>query len=733
MGLKDLFKKGSSQGKDARLEAKLLRICKEVADKKSHFWELNDFKLSPTFQILKNGPDEEKIEAVAVLTHQTGKKHLWKSAKINTNELGSVYSTISKDLITALLRAKINYTEVGLTDQMNLFRRYVSKAYFFPEWPVSYLVKQMQYHVRANGLSNSLQAYLEDMLTWPEIEKESASGYGSDMQKVQVRIREILKGGSGKSEAVSVITLSEEDAFGKAVNTLTSSLVQEQQSAWSNLLDHFIKATSSKPTKKWLTRSKELVSALGAKVYKTSVAELLEAASALKVQTDTHTDSYRGREFTYNTHFFIEAKNSQILKGMVWSLVQFHDSATLGLLGTLAERSFKKIPDVGPAMAAVGNASIYVLANSKGLEGVSHLSRLKLKVTQNNTKKLIQKYLDEASDKRGVSGEEIEEISIPDFGLKGGQKTVAFDDYSLTLTLTGVGKTTLVWTKPDGQSQKSVPAFVKQSEKWKKLLSKVKADAKQMQKYSTAQRDRIERMFILGRKWEYPHFMQYYIDHGLVGTVGRKLIWQLTSEGKSTLALYQDGGNWIDREGNLVAVTDATEVMLWHPIQASSDEVLAWRQHLEQLEWSQPLKQAYREVYLLTDAELNTRTYSNRMAAHLLKQHQLNALAGIRNWKYTLLGGFDNGMEDSTVSIQLPTYGLRAEFWINEVFIEGAMTEAGIWEFVATDQVKFVNAQEEAVELVDVPALVLSEIMRDVDLFVGVASVGNDPAWPDSG
>ncbi|HAP62301.1 MAG TPA: DUF4132 domain-containing protein, partial [Cytophagales bacterium] len=27
----------------------------------------------------------------------------------------------------------------------------------------------------------------------------------------------------------------------------------------------------------------------------------------------------------------------------------------------------------------------------------------------------------------------------------------------------------------------------------------------------------------------------------------------------------------------------------------------------------------------------------------------------------------------------------------------------------------------------------LSEIMRDVDLFVGVASVGNDPAWRDSG
>jgi hypothetical protein len=35
--------------------------------------------------------------------------------------------------------------------------------------------------------------------------------------------------------------------------------------------------------------------------------------------------------------------------------------------------------------------------------------------------------------------------------------------------------------------------------------------------------------------------------------------------------------------------------------------------------------------------------------------------------------------------------------------------------------------------LAEVPALVLSEVLRDVDLFVGVASVGNDPTWQDGG
>ncbi|MNH19319.1 hypothetical protein D3C79_790490 [compost metagenome] len=44
------------------------------------------------------------------------------------------------------------------------------------------------------------------------------------------------------------------------------------------------------------------------------------------------------------------------------------------------------------------------------------------------------------------------------------------------------------------------------------------------------------------------------------------------------------------------------------------------------------------------------------------------------------------------------------------------------------------NAEDAApLPLEQVPALVLSEVMRDVDLFVGVASLANDPLWADGG
>ena len=53
---------------------------------------------------------------------------------------------------------------------------------------------------------------------------------------------------------------------------------------------------------------------------------------------------------------------------------------------------------------------------------------------------------------------------------------------------------------------------------------------------------------------------------------------------------------------------------------------------------------------------------------------------------------------------------------------------------VATHQVRFIDPKSaEAVSLSTIPPLVFSEVMRDVDVFVGVSSVGNDPQWRDTG
>jgi hypothetical protein len=107
---------------------------------------------------------------------------------------------------------------------------------------------------------------------------------------------------------------------------------------------------------------------------------------------------------------------------------------------------------------------------------------------------------------------------------------------------------------------------------------------------------------------------------------------------------------------------------------------------------------------------------------------------------------------------ELPEWGLRAEFWVEGAGddYERDANESGTYLRLATDQVRFypidaprheahaggggyeqwLGADQRPVEplpLDTVPALVFSEVMRDIDLFVGVASIGNDPTWSDGG
>ena len=204
-------------------------------------------------------------------------------------------------------------------------------------------------------------------------------------------------------------------------------------------------------------------------------------------------------------------------------------------------------------------------------------------------------------------------------------------------------------------------------------------------------------------------------------------------------------GAWLD--GKIVGVagqaldwlSDGTQVELWHPLFETSADVIRWRELLAEHEAQQPFKQAHREIYLLTDAETTTRVYSNRFAAHIIKQHQFHALCGARGWKNKLRLMVDDTFPPAIR--ELPAWNLRAEFWIDGVGEDYGTdtTEAGTYLYLSTDQVRFYEIDDsripdrEPLELSLVPPLVFSEIMRDVDLFVGVASVANDPSWFDGG
>ncbi len=713
------------------------KLAEEAQKENTYFYGKVKLSGCPTYTEIKSWPHPEKIdlifyslERICFIRANRKKRNVYSS-----DAPDRILEGVLENLLSSLLRTKTDFEERQLIELLEAFRKAGGDKRFyqnFGQWPIGFTIIQIEKHVKRVGLSPEFDSWIQAVLEWPEFGQDT-SYWGSDLQKAKQKLYNIVHEAKGGDTSAPPYQLPEDDVIGKAVNDSINSLPPEEQSAFYALFQLCLTASSGKPTKKFLAASKQALAQFNTAHYKSILQDWFSTISASREIEIQRTHVWQHREYTHTTLSFLSEKNAVLFKGLAWTLSQFHDEATLTALAVLAERSFKKIPGVGPACASVGNACLYSLANSKGLLGVSQLSRLKLKISQANTRKLIEKYIEEGSAKRGITPSELEELAVPDFGLTLGKREDRFDDYTLVLTATGVGKTQLQWIKPDGSPQKTAPAFTKQSKKHSDKLKKLKDTAKQIQKYSTAQRDRIDRSYIEDRIWNYEAFEKYYLNHGLVSIIARKLIWILQIDGTSLSALYRDD-RWEDIAGNeILAASESTTVKLWHPILVSQDEVLQWRLRLEELQIQQPSKQAYREVYIVTDAELQTRVYSNRMAAHLIKQHQFNALAGVRGWKYTLLGAYDHGMDGSKASIDLPSHKIRCEFWIEELYMEDEMTDAGIWNYVSTDQVRFYDEADEVINQLDVPKLVFSEMMRDVDLFVGVCSVGNDPEWQDRG
>jgi hypothetical protein len=593
-------------------------------------------------------------------------------------------------------------------------------------FPVGLTLSQLEKAAKKRGLGAPLAAYLNQFLAATERE---ATGYrASDIVKLHQRLQAIL--GLGNADSRPFITFPAGDPLGQALNEFAASLPDADPATlpWLRLLQLWPKASGGQPTAKFRKELDAAAEAVGSERIRQQSAQWLKLLATMPVVETAQTIDYGGGNTrTYFSHTYLQEANMAVAKGLAWTVQPLADEYIRQQLAELAVRCYRKIPEKGPVAVALGNACLLVLSQN-GLPGVSALARVRSKIKQSNTQELIAKYIQQASQTLGVSPAEIEDMAVPDFGLANGQVEEALGDYTATLLLAS-GKAEVQWTKA-GKPLKTAPAALKATHA--DDLKELKSAQTQAQQTYAAQRDRLDRSFIDERRMAWPWFEQYYFHHGLMSLLARPLIWRLHQpDGTFEDALWLSEA-WRNVRGQPVPAPAAdTQLQLWHPVLATPPEVLAWRELLERNQLRQPIKQAYREIYLLTPPEERTRTYSNRMAAHVLKQHQFNSLAKLRGWKYSLLGAYDKGYESDKATLALPAQQLHAEFWVSEVNAD-AWNDTGIYLYISTDQVRFVRG-DEPVPLPEIPALAFSEVLRDVDLFVGVASVGNDPLWRDNG
>jgi hypothetical protein len=702
------------------------RIRKEVG--------YNAFKYSliPEYESLKNGDGEFKKSFIFHLIDEAFEieeriRYLESSREDYWEYTRNFYSAKREllELLKLIIRSKQSFND---QDYMHLFSEYKNKQFKglgFGEWPIGFSLMSLENFIKKNGFSEDLKSFMLSMLEWEEFTPKYRN-WGSDLEKAKNKIQKILKDYGGVQNEDGLHFQFNKGPIGDRINEDLNKLTGEEKASYCEILHLCAQATSSSPTKKFLTEINTVMDKIGLDKYKKQVSIWFEYF----IKTEPSGEERHGGYMRWS---FADLQNLKVLRSMVWTFVRFHDSSTLQLIGQMATKGYKKIQYVGPTSSIIGNAAVYTLANSKGLEGVSQLTKLKVKVTKPSIKKTIDKHLTKLSEKRNLSISQIEEMAVPDFGLTDGEITKTFGDFKLNFKITGIGKTEMSWIKPDGGTQKSVPGAVKDSKPLNDKLKKFKKDTAEIKKVISAHRDRIDNSYLEQRVWDLDAIQKYYFNHGLISFLAKRLIWEVYENDKLVTSFYWGKDAWKDvndKPVDFIKLKDP-KFKLWHPIAKGIDEVLAWRDVIMKNEMVQPFKQAFREIYVLTDAEMNTKTYSNRMAAHVLKQHQFNALAGLRGWKFTLMGAWDHGF-DGIAQTEIKSYNLKAQYWTQEIN-DGNMSDSGIWNYISTDQIRFLDENDEVMELEKVPPLVFSEIFRDVDMFVGVCSVGNDPEWADNG
>jgi len=514
------------------------------------------------------------------------------------------------------------------------------------------------------------------------------------------------------------------EAWSNAALADLGEMPDPERRHWFKLLNHCKKAETSKPTKKWSRTANELVETIGRDALKPRLLKWFDLVALPRPIRVGLSDP-----LAPDPDLLITDGNSVMLKGLVWTCAGYEDVEIARALSGLAQVCLKKIRNLGARCPRVANACLYVLSVTRSEEAAAELTRLDQVVKQRAAKGLIGKSLERAAQLSGQTREDLEESTVPTYGLdESGMIKQTLGNFTAEFCISGAEALQLRWRKPDGKQQKSIPSEVKENHATE--LKTLKRTIQDVERMLLAQNQRIERLLVSEREWEFDKWRARYLSHPLLAPSVTRLIWHFR-EGERQVAGIWHNGKFIDnQERPLEWLSSKTLVRLWHPLRQEIQMVASWRRWLEDHQVTQPFKQAHREIYILTDAEQHTATYSNRFAAHIIRQHQFAALARERGWTYQLMGAFDS---HNTPTLLLPRWDLAAEFWVDSPAGHEGTSASGIYLHISTDQVRFCDLTGIPRPLTEVPALVFSEVMRDVDLFVGVCSIGNDPVWQDSG
>lgn len=439
--------------------------------------------------------------------------------------------------------------------------------------------------------------------------------------------------------------------------------------------------------------------------------------------------------------------NVDVMCGVVHTLALIPNEENITHLRDLGEEFYSKHRGDFRSKKC-GNAVLWALGFIGTLEATHALAHLNRRVKDKSVAKLVDKALTSAGKKNGLSLEDIKEMSVQEFGIgQDGQRQEKVGDYTVILNIASSRKTELYTLTPNGERKRGIIKAAKtaSNESQLEVIEELKLAAKVIPTSLKDAKRRLISSWVQNRDWNVKEWRQRFDEHGVLSTLTRRLIWTYFDK-DNVQDIVWDGASWKDAKGTVVKfANNQARLKLLHPLTSTEKTIEHWQGHFEQTGARQPFAQIWRTQFNLTKAELDTSTYTNRFAGHILQQAPFVAMLRHQGWTSGSKALNDSHSDEHRNLLYLPSANLVASFWTSGVgtdHIHQAHHEyfsSRNFKFVSTDRLCFFKADKrgkptgEALSLTDVPHMIFSEVLNTLDLIVSRTSIGTDKLWQDMG
>lgn len=384
------------------------------------------------------------------------------------------------------------------------------------------------------------------------------------------------------------------------------------------------------------------------------------------------------------------------------------------LITLWAERNWNQI-------AEHATRAFALLTEESALLEIDALSR-RYRTRHKNVSEAARDAFAEIALRRGMSPDELGDLVVPTFGFAATSPCV-FDCGKVKLEVRIGLDFKLNYfdpakKKPVANVPKSAPP---------EIAGRLKETAAVLRDVSKAQIARLENHLIQQHRWKLERWRELYLSHPLLVPFGVRLVWGVYDQKNRLTATFRalgDGSLTSSGDSAFAFPTNGT-VGIVHPLELAPSERVAWQNHLADHEIEAPFLQLSRPIHFPTQDEAGWTSLPLGGAVNVLSFKGKAQRAG---WWRTGVG--DGGMVPAYYK-RFAAAGIDAVVTIQNLYIHGIVEEELEVEDVCFVRVGAIEIggyhctipANAALKMLDVPALVFSEAIGDLNKILGMGRI----------